>query len=360
MLKVRLKRTLPDFNLDIDFVVDNEILSIVGPSGSGKTMTLKAIAGLANLPEGYISLNGCVLFDSENGINLSAQQRKVGFVQQNYALFPHMTVFENVAFGIMHLSPKERLEKVRSLLEMVGLPNHGRRYPSQLSGGQQQRVAMARTLAPEPEIILLDEPFSALDDLTKKELSQELLNLHNMYRCDIIFVTHSLTEAYRLSSRIGVYDNGKLLQLDKKEQVFNYPQDERVALLTGAKNLFRGTVLNINNNQALIRLLDIGSTVRLLLPSDKNLNLNQQVLVGIRPENIRFCNQPKENTALLNVDRISDGITTITYQLSRSANETTISLEAEVSKTEVFRPELNQTANVYLAPDKLFVIPNQE
>lgn len=359
MLEVKLKKILPDFNLDIDFVVDHEILSIVGPSGSGKTMTLKAIAGLANLPEGYIALNGRVLFDSKKGINTSPQQRKVGFVQQNYALFPHMTVFENVSFGIMNLPPKERLEKVRNLLEMVGLPNHGRRYPSQLSGGQQQRVAMARALAPEPEIILLDEPFSALDDLTKKELSQELMTLHKTFHCDIIFVTHSLTEAYRLGSRIGVYDNGKLLQLDEKEKVFNQPLDEKVALLTGAKNLFRGTVLSIDNNQAQIKLLDIGSTVRLFIPADKSLQLNQQIFVGIRPENIRFYNQPGENTALLNVDRISDGITTVTYQLSSPAHDITISLEAEVSKTEVFHPGLNQSVNVFLAPEKLFVITNE-
>lgn len=357
MLEVRLIRNLPDFSLNVNFTLDQEILALVGPSGSGKTMTLKAIAGLASPPEGYISLNGRVLFDSDKGINLSPQKRRVGFVQQNYALFPHMTVFENVAFGIMHLPYKDRLAKVRKLLEIIGLPSHGRRYPSELSGGQQQRVAMARALAPEPEIILLDEPFSALDDLTKKDLSQELMIVHDTYRCDVIFVTHSLTEAYRLSSRIGVYDNGTLLQVDDKEKVFSQPLDKRVALLTGAVNLFCAVVLHIDKDHLLVNLTELGSIIRVNLPEDKSYSINRQVLIGIRPEHLRFCTQSGQNTVSLNVDSISDGIASVTYKLSSSDITVNIALEAEISKAEIFLPRLHERIHVYLAPEKLFVIP---
>jgi molybdate transport system ATP-binding protein len=320
-------------------------------------MTLKAIAGLAKPHEGHISLNGKVLFDSEYDINLPPQQRKVGFVQQNYALFPHMTVSDNIAFGIRHLPRKERIDKVKELLKKIGMQNYAHRYPSQLSGGQQQRVAMARSLAPEPEILLLDEPFSALDDLTKQDLILELMALFNNYKCDIVFVTHSLTEAYRLGSRIGVYEKGRLLQIDDKEKLISQPLDERVARLTGAKNLFRGIVSENDNNLFLVKLLDIDTTVRLSLPTDRKWQLNQSVLVGIRPENVLFCNHDGENTVMLNVERISEGITNCTYLLANSSYDENSSLEVVITKTDDICPAIKQNVNVYLAPEKLFIIP---
>jgi molybdate transport system ATP-binding protein len=150
MLEVRLKKKLPGFSLDVSFSANHEILAILGPSGSGKTMTLQCIAGLLKPDEGYIKLNDKVLLDSDKGTNLPAQMRKVGFVFQNYALFPHLTVNQNIGYGIRHLPAQEINNRVTELLDKMNIQKLGHRYPKQLSAGQQQRVAVARALATEP------------------------------------------------------------------------------------------------------------------------------------------------------------------------------------------------------------------
>jgi molybdate transport system ATP-binding protein len=182
LLEIRLKKSLPGFRLDVAFSVGSEVLAILGPSGSGKTMTLQCIAGLVCPDEGYIRLNNKVLLDSTAGVCLPPRMRKVGFVFQNYALFPHLTVKENVAFGIRNLHCPEGATRVAHWLEKMNISGLDNRYPRQLSAGQQQRVALARALAAEPEILLLDEPFSALDTQVKERLELELANLQSYYR----------------------------------------------------------------------------------------------------------------------------------------------------------------------------------
>ena len=188
MLKARIKRALPGFDLEVDFTLNRELLVVLGPSGSGKTMTLQCIAGLTRPDEGRIELNGQVLFDSASGINLPPQKRLVGFVFQNYALFPHMTVSENVAYSIRQLPASEVKEKVDRLLNIMNVSPLAGRYPKQLSAGQQQRVAIARALAPDPDVLLLDEPFSALDSQLKERLELELLELQSEYRGSMLLV----------------------------------------------------------------------------------------------------------------------------------------------------------------------------
>ena len=223
MLEVKIRKSLPGFSLDVAFNVDREILAIIGPSGSGKTMTLLCIAGLIRPDEGYVRLNGKVLWDSARGLSLPPRQRKVGFVFQNYALFPHLTVYDNIAFGIRHLPRREVDERVSRLLDRMNIQGLGHRYPGQLSGGQQQRVAVARALAPEPEVLLMDEPFSALDAQVKERLEDELLALQNFYQGTVLFVTHDLAEGYRVSSRMAVYESGRILQCDSKQKVIAAP-----------------------------------------------------------------------------------------------------------------------------------------
>jgi molybdate transport system ATP-binding protein len=181
LLEVAITRTLPEFRLDIKLSVNREILSVLGASGSGKTMTLLCIAGLLRPDQGFIRLNGRTLFSSESKIALPPQKRKIGFVFQNYALFPHLTVEENIAYGIGNLTKKEQAKKVAELLEIIHIPGLKKRYPAELSSGQQQRVALARAVAPEPEALLLDEPFSALDSFRRERLEFELLNLQKYY-----------------------------------------------------------------------------------------------------------------------------------------------------------------------------------
>ena len=195
-LYVDIEKDLSSFTLKSKFEQENGVLGFLGESGSGKSMTLKCIAGLENPSRGKIILNNRVLFDSEKKINLSAQERKVGFLFQNYALFPHMTVVENIELGLSNLQKEERNKITKEYIKRLCLEGLENRYPWQLSGGQQQRVALARALAPSPDILLLDEPFSALDYHLRGNMERELINILNDYHGDVIFVTHDREERY--------------------------------------------------------------------------------------------------------------------------------------------------------------------
>ena len=249
-------------------------------------MTLMCIAGLIRPDEGSIKLNDKVLLDSEKGVNLPAKMRRVGFVFQNYALFPHLTVSQNIAYGIRHLKDKDFKSRVSELLDKMNIQVLGDRYPRQLSAGQQQRVAVARALAPEPELLLLDEPFSALDSLVKERLQLELQALQRFYKGNILFVTHDLAEGYKLSSRIAVFESGHIVQHDLKETVITCPANHTVARLVGFKNLMEGSVLEINEGSARIQVPELGSSIRAVVPQNTKLTPGQRITIGIRPEYI--------------------------------------------------------------------------
>ena len=267
MLEVNIKRKLHGFQLDTSFSVNQEILAVLGPSGSGKTMTLQCIAGLVKPDSGLIKLNDKILYDSSSKINLSPQMRRVGFVFQNYALFPHRTVYENIAYGIHNLPKSEIKERVFTLMEKMNINELSQRYPCQLSGGQQQRTALARAIAPEPEILLLDEPFSALDTQVKERLEIELLSLQDFYKGNILLVTHNLDEGYKMASKIAIYDSGRIIQCDSKQRVIESPANQRVARLTGVRNLFKGTVILAEDKQVLVRIPELEEVVRVDLKS---------------------------------------------------------------------------------------------
>ncbi|HSW58513.1 MAG TPA: ABC transporter ATP-binding protein, partial [Dehalococcoidales bacterium] len=309
MLEVRVKRKLKGFTLDVGFAIDHEILAILGPSGSGKTMTLQCIAGLLRPDEGFIKVDEKVLLDSAAGVHIPTQSRKVGFVFQNYALFPHLSVYQNVSYGIRYLPVKEVKSSVYDLLEKMNIQRLADRYPRQLSAGQQQRVAVARALAPEPEVLLLDEPFSALDSMVKERLQLELQNVQRFYKGYILFVTHDLAEGYKLSSKIAVFESGRIVQQDDKEKVVSCPCNHTVARLVGFKNLMEGTVIALENQMAVIQVPDLGGSLKACLTQNQNLSLNQRVTVGIRPENIQVMNQAGENTFACTLDRAVEGIT---------------------------------------------------
>jgi molybdate transport system ATP-binding protein len=267
LLEVDLKKSLPGFNLDVSFSINQEILAILGPSGSGKTMTMQCIAGLIQPDEGYIKLNDKVLLDSARGTRLKPKERRVGFVFQNYALFPHFNAEDNIAYGISHLTKNEVKIRVTELMDKMHITGLGHRYPRQLSAGQQQRVALARALAPEPEVLLLDEPFSALDSQVKERLELELMNLQNFYKGNILFVTHDLSEGYKLASKIAVYESGHIVQCDFKNRVIESPNNRTVARLTGVRNIMRGSIETIS-----------GSTVQVKVPElcgNLNITTNQ-------------------------------------------------------------------------------------
>ncbi len=310
MIEVEIKRTLPGFNLDVALSVNGEILGILGPSGSGKTMTLQCIAGLIRPDQGLIRINNRVLFDSSKRVNLPPQVRKVGFVFQNYALFPHLSTMENIAYGIRNYPRQEARERVETLVDKMKLGRLQNRYPKQLSAGQQQRVAIARALAPEPEVLLLDEPFSALDSMVKEQLESEIMNLQQFYRGNIILVTHDLAEAYRLSTSLAVYESGRVVQCDRKEKVISSPVNRTAARLTKFTNLMDGLITEIRDSSVWVMVPELGVNLEVAANGHKGLAVNQSVTVGVRPEYIRIAKGPGQNSFLSSLDRTVEAIAT--------------------------------------------------
>jgi molybdate transport system ATP-binding protein len=237
-LIVHIEKKLGRFTLTADFESHGTVLGMLGESGCGKSMTLKCIAGVVTPDRGKIILNDRILFDKEKKINLSPQQRQVGFLFQNYALFPHMTVRRNILCGLHQ--EKDRLKKERilhdviELLQLQGLETH---RPAQLSGGQQQRTALARILVSEPQLLMLDEPFSALDSHLREHLQIELKKVLTRFGKDTLFVTHSRDEAYHLCPEIALWEHGKILTQQPTKKLFANPQSKAAALLTGCKNV---------------------------------------------------------------------------------------------------------------------------
>ncbi|MGE0227343.1 MAG: sulfate/molybdate ABC transporter ATP-binding protein [Dehalococcoidia bacterium] len=242
MLSVGITKRLGDFMLDVAFEAGQETVVLFGHSGSGKSVSLAAVAGLLRPDAGRIEIGGRVVFDSATGVNLPPQRRNVGYVVQQLALFPHLTAAENVAYSLTRASAADRRARVAELFALLSLEGLENRLPRQLSGGQQQRVALARALARPVDALLLDEPFSALDDALRSDLRAELLRLRSELEVPVVFVTHDLREAHLLADRIAVIDDGRVLQFAPREEVFRHPRVRRVAELTGVRNLFRGCV----------------------------------------------------------------------------------------------------------------------
>ena len=217
---------------------------LVGPSGSGKSTILRCIAGLHKARSGRVICGGAVWQDTAAGIPaLPPQRRSVGLVFQQYALFPHLTAADNVAKALGHLPRRRRAERARELLELVHLDGLGGRRPAELSGGQQQRVAVARALARDPAVLLLDEPFSAVDQVTRRKLHRELAQLRARVRMPIVLVTHDLEEAVALADRMIVLHNGRTLQSGTPSEVLYRPRNSEVARLVDQRNLFDGEIV---------------------------------------------------------------------------------------------------------------------
>ncbi len=231
-LIVDIKKDFGSFCLTSQFETTDLITGLLGSSGSGKSMTLKCIAGIVTPDEGYIALDDTVLFDSKNKINIRPQDRKVGYLFQNYALFPSMTVKKNIMCGL--IKEKDKVEKKRkydeaiALLHLEGLEN---RLPSELSGGQAQRTALARIIVSEPNLLLLDEPFSALDAFLRRSLQKELLGLLQKLNKEAILVTHSAREVRRMCTYLFVMKNGKIIRNGETEDVFSNPGSEDCQVL---------------------------------------------------------------------------------------------------------------------------------
>ncbi len=240
-LYVDIKKDLGSFVLETKFEADRGVTGILGASGCGKSMTLRCIAGIMKPDEGRIELDGTVFFDSGKKINLKPQQRHVGLLFQNYALFPNMTVWQNLMAGLLP-HEKDKKRAAASIKAMIGkfcLDGLEKHKPGQLSGGQQQRVALARIFLSKPGILLLDEPFSALDDFLKWKLELELADLLEEFKGSTLFVSHSREEIYRVCNRVCVMDQGKSSPVIPVKQLFEVPRSRAAAVLSGCKNFSR-------------------------------------------------------------------------------------------------------------------------
>ena len=245
-LSVHIKKKLKDFELAVDFDMEEGIVGFLGSSGCGKSMTLKCIAGIETPDEGSIVLDGEVLFDKKAGIDLSPQKRKVGYLFQNYALFPLMTVRQNIEAGL-EASGKSKQEKkdiVERLLEQFHIKELENSYPVRISGGQQQRAALARMMAAEPKFLLLDEPFSALDTYLKEKLMQEMMTYLSQFKKGVIMVSHSRDEVYQMCTDTAIMHQGILETVGKTKEIFDNPGTVNAARLTGCKNISKADKLS--------------------------------------------------------------------------------------------------------------------
>ncbi|HET7580112.1 MAG TPA: ABC transporter ATP-binding protein [Bacillales bacterium] len=259
MLKCSVRKTLRDFDLDMDFTVGNETLVIVGHSGCGKSTTLKLLAGLTAPDEGRITVGERVFYDGERKRNVTPEARSLGFVFQNYALFPHLSVFENVAYGLdgKKLSKADKTTRVKDMLQMLNIPHLVDSMPADLSGGEQQRVALARALVLQPGVLLLDEPLSALDVTTRGRVRRELKKTLASLEIPTIIVTHDYEDAISLGDRILVMDRGHIIQEGTARELLTRPRSPFVADFSGT-NFFSGEVLGSENGMSRVRLNESG------------------------------------------------------------------------------------------------------
>ncbi len=236
-LLVDIKKKLGNFSLDVHFKAEDEVLGLLGASGCGKSMTLKCIAGIVTPDEGRIVLNGNVLFDSEKKINLSPQKRRVGLLFQSYALFPNMNVYQNIRTGLWRdrKQTKDMDFKIRQIMERLYLTDLEKHRPSQLSGGQKQRVALARILVSDPHILMLDEPFAALDAYLRWEVENQLADILKIYKKTVLFVSHDKDEVYRLCPRVCAMTHGRTSAPLSAGEMFEHPATISQALLSGCK-----------------------------------------------------------------------------------------------------------------------------
>ena len=297
-LEVDIKKRFSSFTLDVAFSAEAETLGFLGASGCGKSLTMRCIAGIETPDEGRIVVNGQVFFDSERRINLKPQQRKTALLFQNYMLFPNLTVAENVGAGIgREITRGDRDSIIASELKRFGLESFDKRYPAQLSGGQQQRVALARMLAARPGILMLDEPFSALDAHLKGVLEQNLVSLFEAYDGTVLYVSHDIDEALRFCDRIAVVEAGRIVESGSGDDLVNNPQSLAGVKLSGCKNATPAIFAAPHR----VHLPKWGVDVEAMQEVPRDVTH-----LGVRAFFLERADGPGPNAYRMRVDRVSD------------------------------------------------------
>ncbi|WP_457680549.1 sulfate/molybdate ABC transporter ATP-binding protein [Thermovibrio sp.] len=348
MIKVKVEKRLKDFHLSLSFSSKEKITALFAPSGSGKSLTLKAIAGLVKPERGRIEVKSKVLFDSEKGIDIPPQKRKVGFLFQDYALFPHLTVEENVAFGA-----KEK-KRVRELLRKLKIEKLKEKYPDEISGGEKQRVALARALASEPEILLLDEPFSALDSVLKEELYREVKRLIDELNIPSILVSHDINEIFRLSERVVILKEGKKEQEGKPEEVFYSPKSKEVAKLLGHRSFIPVKVVGKEKGKTVVEL----PSGRKIKCRNSELKPGEKGWLSILPSSISLSTEQEFNKVEIVVEKVERDREVKRIYGTFEGEKVELSIPAPLSPN--FQFQEGRASTFYLSVDHLPLIRRDE
>lgn len=344
-LSVNIKKRLGDFQLDVNFEAENEVLGLLGASGCGKSVTLRCIAGIIKPDEGHIELDGKVFFDSKKKIHLPPQERRVGYLFQQYSLFPNMTVAQNICSAVRDKSRKAEI--AAQLIQSYQLQSVASSRPAQISGGQQQRAALARILASDPEILLLDEPFSALDSYLKSQLEQELADTLDGFDGNVIWVSHDRDEVFRNCSRVCVLDNGKAQSVVTPNDLFFDPKTVSAAKLSGCKNVVPATAHE--------SFVDIPCwNLSLSCPQPVG---DEIAAVGLRAHHIGFAENSDENAIRCCAVRTMDNVFStiiILRPLGSMPNSPTLRMEVKKELWSARQDKNNVTVSI--APQNILLL----
>lgn len=344
-LVVNIKKKLRNFTLAVNFTAHDEVFALLGASGCGKSMTLKCIAGIERPDSGRIVLNGRVLFDSDKNINLKPQKRHIGYLFQNYALFPNMTIAENIRF-VASGTAEEKNAKVSKNLARFSLTELENSYPHELSGGQQQRAAFARILAADTELLLLDEPFSALDSYLKWQLELELAAVLKSYDNSSLLVSHDRGEVFRLADRIAVINKGEMEAVHTKHGLFASPDTLAATLLSGCKNVSAAKKIAVDKILAAEWGIEL-TTIK--EPSEATK------YVGIRAHFLepKAARENSDNVFLMKVDHVIED--TFSYLIMVRFGDKGKLIRYELGKKEWEKIKADELY-LYFPPDKLMLM----
>ena len=342
MIYVDIEKKFGKFTLKTKFQFDNEIMGLLGASGSGKSLTLKCIAGIEKPDKGRIILNDRVLFDSEKKINISPKDRKIGYLFQDYALFPNMNVYENIKVGIREGENFDKL--IMEKLEEMRISHLKDKKINEISGGEKQRVALARLLINKPEIILLDEPFSALDDYLKSKIELEVSEVLRNYKIPTILVSHSRAEVYRLCNEICVMSNGKSEDLMNKKELFKNPKTFSSCLISGCKNFSK--IEKISEN--ILRALDWNIELE-----TSDTILEEHKILGIRAHLIEL-EKSDENSFAVEVERVVEDV--FTYIILVRKKDAKNSIRIEVDKHILKKVENRENLFITMRKEDLILM----
>jgi molybdate transport system ATP-binding protein len=300
--RTRLASQAQEFILEVDFQAAPGFTILFGPSGAGKTTLLDCVAGLAAPDSGRIAIGDRILFDAEQRIDLPVAQRRVGYVFQSLALFPHLTVEQNVQYGLAHVPRAERAAQASAILNAFRIPHLAKRYPQDISGGESQRTALARTLVTDPVVLLLDEPLAALDAATKSNIIDDLRQWNQAHRIPILYVTHSREEVFALGERVLVLDAGRTVVQGTPHEVIAAPLQETVAQLVGFENVFDAVVEAVSPQRGTMtcRVAGSGGTMLLETPLVRG-GVGSALRVGIRAGDILLATAPPVGLSARNV-----------------------------------------------------------